>query len=95
MGAIKTPRDKDSIAQLLLGEMSESPKSILELLESASKKTPIKSLLQKMGLENQMSTSSSFSSDMYLWKQQLLSGGAKEHLSPGTYSLKNLSIPSN
>lgn len=76
----------ESVPQLLIGQLSEQPRSIPEMVEEAAKVHPIRSLADKLQKPSQMEINIAFSSDRYLWKMQLIAAGAKEHLEPGVFS---------
>lgn len=78
--------EPSSVPQLLIGQLTEQPQSIPELIEAASKTHDIRSLVDKLQKPSQMEINIAFSSDRYLWKLQLLAAGAQEHLEPGTFS---------
>ena len=86
MSKVEAPADLDAVAHLLAGQLTEEPQSIAQLIESAAKHNPVRTLADKMQRANQMDINIAFSSDLYLWKMQLLAMGAKEHLATGTYS---------
>lgn len=75
-----------SVPQLLIGQLTEQPQSLPQLIEAASKTHDIRSLVDKLQKPSQMEINIAFSSDRYLWKMQLIAAGAKEHLAPGVFS---------
>jgi len=87
MGTIPAPTSDTSVVNLMYEELEQTPLTFFELATKVSKKNPFTSLLDKLAFKNEMGIRTSFATDKYRWKQQLLCLGAVEGLDVGTYKL--------